>query len=165
MLLDFRKHLRCVLLSLEYWRTKQRYSLHPVLVSIPTEDGGVTAQIIDYAAIPKSSANKLKAGQFVKILLSPEMQGNIMTDPDRLPRSAFTLGLPVHQESTRLMFVATEIEEFDALMERVTDAIIYPSVFRKYMNQYMLPYVKKDNTDYDKQLEKIKNALELYKDE
>ncbi len=51
-------------------------------------------------------------------------------------------------------------------MNSVTDAIMLPQILKKYVNDYMTPYItSNDGANYDNQFEKLKNTLNLYKDE
>ena len=79
-----------LLLAADCWDVRDGYKKTPVFVAIPNESGGVTARIINYAAIPEGSENKLNAWRFIKILLSPDLQGNIYqdTNPDWLHSNA-----------------------------------------------------------------------------
>ena len=157
-----------LLLASDYWDVRYRFKKTPVFVSIPNESGGVTARIINYAAIPEGSENKLNAWRFIKILLSPDLQGNIYqdTNPDWLPSNAYPVGLSVHKESLRSMLAEGELDEVADMMENVTDTILLPQILQKYISQYMLKYIKSaDGTNYDKQFGQLMNALELYKDE
>ncbi len=152
-----------LLLMSRYWSLRNKNKQNPVFVCIPNVDDGISAQIVNYAAIPEASQNKLNAWQFVKILLSPELQGD---DGSGALDSAYPVGLSVHRESVSAMLSDAGLDDVAELMERITDAVMLPPVISGYINQYMVPYIKSaDGSNYDKQFAQFKNALELYKDE
>jgi hypothetical protein len=148
-----------------------------VLLAVPNEEGGVTAEVILYAAIPEASENKLNAWRFTKILLSEAMQGGKelgdqfhSVEDCRLP-----IGNPVRKESLSCIALSlqyitpctdSDLEGFLGTADRITDATMLPTIIRQYINQYMVPYItSNDGSNYDKQFEQLMNALELYKDE
>ena len=150
------------------------FGQEPMLCLVPDEHDGSTAKILEFAAIPKSSPNKLNAWRFLKILLSDEIQYGIDdTKPNQ--NILFMTGNPVRLESMRKLFryYVQGYEEFmteeriDAMMKTtmdVTDAIYVPAVLFQYVRDEMLPYIKGDST-YEQAFKKLMNELELYKDE
>ncbi len=150
------------------------YEQEPLMVLVPDEHDGSTATILEFAAIPKSSPNKLNAWRFLKILLSDEIQYGIDdTKPNQ--NILFMTGNPVRLESMRKLYqyyvagfeeYMTE-ERIDAMMKttmNVTDAVCVPAVIYRYVRDDMLPYIK-GNSTYEQVFEKLMNELELYKDE
>ena len=146
----------------------------PVIASVPDENGGFSAEIHYFAAIPEGSKNKLNAWRFTKILLSDEMQYGT-TPEGEWAHTAYPVGDPVRKDAlgrlARVQMEHTgcteeEVGQFLGLAEKVTNAFMYTPVLRKYVREYMLPYVSEgDGSNYEKQLEKLKSTLELYKDE
>ena len=150
------------------------YEQEPLMVLVPDEHDGSTATILEFAAIPKSSPNKLNAWRFLKILLSDEIQYGIDdTKPNQ--NILFMTGNPVRLESMRKLYqyYVAGFEEYmnderiDAMMQttmNVTDAICVPAVIYRYVRDDMLPYIK-GNSTYEQAFGKLMNELELYKDE
>ena len=144
----------------------------PILLHVPNEDGGVTAEIKNFAAIPEASKNKLNAWRFIKVLLSPEIQGG---REGQAFYPVMTPGFSVRRESlrqvlteTRKMFACTDedIKQALSLTERVTDSVMLPHIVMRYVTEYMIPFVTGQNGFiYEEQLDKLVNTLKLYKDE
>ncbi len=150
------------------------YGETPFLFCIPDENGGVCANIITYAALPEASPNKLNAWRFVKILLSDEVQAPM--DADGMPGDGFPVGDPVRKESLRKTVdaylnswfpeTADAADAYLRLADRLSDAVLFPPVVRKYVLNTMGEYVTSaDGSNYDKLFAKLKSTLELYKDE
>lgn len=146
----------------------------PIIASVPDENGGFSAEIMYYAAVPEGSKNKLNAWRFTKILLSDEMQYGT-TPEGEWAQTAYPVGDPVRKDSlqrlTKVQMEHTgcteeEVDQFLGLAEKVTNAFMYTPILRKYVREYMISYVSEgDGSNYDKQFAKLMNALELYKDE
>ena len=146
----------------------------PILLCVPDENGGISANIVTFAAIPRASQNKLNAWHFIKILLSDEIQA----EPQKSGwlGTAFGVGNPVRKESLRRM-ADSFLNQFYPGMDKIAevylgtadcivDAVMLPPVVEKYVKDSMIPYIKsKDGSNYEKQIEKLKSTLELYKDE
>ena len=150
------------------------YGETPFLFCIPDENGGVCANIITYAALPEASPNKLNAWRFVKILLSDEVQAPM--DADGMPGDGFPVGDPVRKESLGKTVdaylnswfpeTADAADAYLRLADRLSDAVLFPPVVRKYVLNTMGEYVTSaDGSNYDKLFAKLKSTLELYKDE
>ena len=140
-------------------------------------DGGVTAEIIEMAAIPSASKNKLNAWRLMKILLSDEIQSG--RDKGRNGLSYFWVGLPVREDSLQKQAVydveywgnslsdAEDREIFDLYMNLCTSANrarVLPGIWFRYITLELLPYVygeKPWNDCYKRFL----NTLELYASE
>jgi ABC-type sugar transport system, periplasmic component len=152
----------------------------PLLVAIPDQFDGVTAQIMYYYAMPQASANKLNAWRFLKILLSEDIQlGN--PQASSIWNVNTFLGLSVHNESVkkRLALIreklpgeynefipisAEETEAFYDITTRVTRSVLLPPILRTYLKDNMEPYLKK-KAEYDDCFNDLLNVLKLYKDE
>lgn len=152
-----------LLLTNKYWSLRNKNKQKPILVCIPNKEDGVSAQILNYAAIPEASQNKMNAWRFIKILLSPELQGDKIQGTFA---TAYPVGLSVNKESALAMLSAAGLDDIIALMNKITDAVMLPPVISGYISQYMVPYItSNDGSNYDKQFGQLMNALELYKDE
>ncbi len=146
----------------------------PVITSVPDENGVFSADIQYFAAVPEGSKNKLNAWRFTKILLSDEMQYGT-TPAGEWAQTAYPVGDPVRKDSLQRLSkvqmeytgcTEEEVEQFLGLTEKVTNAFMFTPILRKYVREYMIPYVSEGNgSNYDKQFGKLMNALELYKDE
>ena len=152
----------------------------PLLVAIPDQFDGVTAQIMYYYAMPQASANKLNAWRFLKILLSEDIQlGN--PQASSIWNVNTFLGLSVHNESVkkRLALIreklpgeynefipisAEETEAFYDITTRVTRSVLLPPILQTYLKDNMEPYLKK-KAEFDDCFNDLLNVLKLYKDE
>jgi hypothetical protein len=144
----------------------------PVMVSIPDENGGMSAQILYFASIPEASANKLNAWRFTKILLSDEIQYG--TKPKgEWPHNAFPFGDGVRKESLRRMAKAhqaytactdEEIEQFLSLVDNVTHAVKLPPILQRYIQLEISPYVRGEKP-WDDCYKRFLNTLVLYASE
>ena len=150
------------------------YEETPVIMTIPDGEGGSTAGIEYYGAIPEASNNKLNAWRFLKILLSDELQYGERIGDEQF-KTYYPTGIPVRKESFRhqlndiVELYEMSMEDADMLFdvtEHISDAVMLPSVIRGYVSQYMNSYItSKDGSNYDKVFAKLKSTLDLYKDE
>ena len=152
----------------------------PLLVAIPDQFDGVTAQILYYYAMPHAAANKLNSWRFLKILLSEDIQlGN--PQASSIWNVNTFLGLSVHNESVkkRLALIreklpgeydefipisAEETEAFYDITTRVTRSVLLPPILKTYLKDNMEPYLKK-KAEFEDCYNDLLNVLKLYKDE
>lgn len=152
----------------------------PLLVAIPDQFDGVTAQIMYYYAMPQASANKLNAWRFLKILLSEDIQlGN--PQASSIWNVNTFLGLSVHNESVKkrldlireklpgeydefIPISAEETEAFYDITTRVTRSVLLPPILKTYLKDNMEPYLKK-KAEFEDCYNDLRNVLKLYKDE
>ena len=143
----------------------------PVLFVPKNQRDGVTAQVQLCVAIPKGAANKAAAWKLLKILLSDDIQGG--HDENRWGNSFFWVGFPVRLSATKKM-MSSEAEgmtpdgpEFDRFVEIVqspTEAVLLPSIYTRYIQEQMLPYIRGEKS-WDDCWKSFMNTMELYKDE
>ncbi len=142
-----------------------------ILLAQTDQHDGVTAELCYNAAIPEGAANKRNAWRLLKILLSDEIQGG--QDPDRFNLPYFWVGYPVRRESIKpylstdisLMGVSDEDTEcFIAAVQSPTDALLLPKIYRQYIMDSFLPYIRGDKP-WEQCWKQFMNTLELYKDE
>ena len=160
----------CVLLRM--------FGFNPILTLATDENDGATAQISYFSAIPGGAANKLNGWRLIKILLSDDIQYGI-DDTKQNQMSLFPVGNPVRIESMQKLiryFGASYIEEYPDYMTEedmqqfidttmaVTAAAMRPAVIYNDVMDNMKPYIT-GNDSYEKCLGRLKNELELYKDE
>ena len=142
-----------------------------ILLAQTNQFDGVTAELCYNAAIPEGAANKRNAWRLLKILLSDEIQGG--HDPDRFNLPYFWTGYPVRRESIKpylstdisLMGVSDEDTEcFIAAVQSPTDALLLPGIYRRYIQDSFLPYIRNEKP-WEDCWKSFLNTLELYKDE
>ena len=130
--------------------------------------GGITATIVMNTAIPTGAKNKLNAWRLMKILLSHDIQGG--HDETRFGLTYFWTGFPVRRDSLRDFLWMEGMEEDDVFMQYMdvvqspTEALMLPRVYRKYLSEEILPYVRGERS-WEDAYKRFLNTLELYKDE
>ena len=142
----------------------------PVLFLQSNQHDGVTAEICTGAVIPQASANKANAWNLLKILLSDGIQGG--HDKGNWDLSYFWSGYPVRRSSLRSALLdgtnpppaGAELDRFIALVQSPTEALLIPQIYRRYINEEMLPYVTGEKS-WDDCWKSFLNTVELYKDE
>ena len=107
----------------------------------------------------------------MKILLSDDIQGG--HDENRWGNSFFWVGFPVRLSATKKM-MSSEVEgmtpdgpEFDRFVEIVqspTEAVLLPSIYTRYIQEQMLPYIRGEK-GWDDCWKSFMSTMELYKDE
>ncbi len=163
-----------IMLFLTSYVYMKAYELTPLLSLVPDENDGATAQITYFTAIPTGAANKLNGWRLIKILLSDEIQYGI-DDSKENQRQLFPVGNPVRNESMRKLisyhtatygdFVTEEdIQMIADKTMTITNAVMFPTVIYHDVEENMVPYLS-GNDSYEKCLGRLKNELELYKDE
>ncbi|MBR5680619.1 MAG: hypothetical protein IKX19_08180, partial [Clostridia bacterium] len=139
-----------------------------VMLAQKNQQDGITATMVMNTAIPTGAKNKLNAWRLMKILLSDDMQGG--HDETRFGLTYFWTGFPVRRDSLRDFLWMEGMEEdevFKQYMEVVqspTEALMLPRVYRKYLSEEILPYVRGERS-WEDAYKRFLNTLELYKDE
>ena len=164
-------------LDMEILKEKEETSL---LVAIPDQFDGVTAQILYYYAMPHAAANKLNSWRFLKILLSEEIQlGNPQASSIWNVNSF--LGLSVRNDSVKkrlelireklpgeydgfIPITEGETEAFYNITTRVTRSVLLPPILKTYLKDNMEPYLK-NKAEFEDCFNDLLNVLEIYKDE
>lgn len=151
-----------VIFSVEHWRLTQ-HDLTPLLFTMPNINNGLTADIIQFAAIPKASQNQVNAYNLLKILLSEGIQAG-GTDGGNYLR----LGMPVLKSGVSLMiknsvsFVDDEItKEYADMLTNVDSAKTIPSALYSFLIEEMTPYFE-GTRSFDDCYERLVSKLEIY---
>ena len=152
-----------------------------IFETVPDVYDGVTAELVYYAGIPKSSPNKLNAWRFIMILLSDEIQGG--SNPPGY--DYLRLGFPVRRESMerRITWTVTDFycggspdfPEYDDDIERdiaditevygrMTGCRAVQRTVMKYIGTNIKAYFKGEQS-FDKYFDKLYSTLELYASE
>jgi len=142
----------------------------PVFFLQSDQHDGVTAEMKFCAAIPKASHNKAAAWKFLKILLSDEIQGG--HDKNNANAVYLQIGFPVRLSAFRsaldygneLTPVGPEMDAFTELVQSPTQALMIPQVYRQFIDEHMMPYIRGEKP-WDDCYKKFLGAVELYKDE
>ena len=144
----------------------------PYLMPATDVYGGVTAEVVSFAAVPRGSANKLNAYRLVKILLSEEIQGG--HEPSGRQRDYLQIGIPVLKSAAVKRTLAVKETFFpdsdDAAQliinycASVTNASLLPSEIYRYIVKDMSGYIK-GNKSWEDCYKKLLNTLELYASE
>ena len=152
-----------------------------IFETVPDVYDGVTAELVYYAGIPKSSPNKLNAWRFILVLLSDEIQGG--SNPPGY--NYLRLGFPVRRESMerRITWTVTDFycggspdfPEYDDDIERdiadITEVYGRMTACRAVQRQVMkyigtnIKAVFKGKAPFDKYFDKLYSTLELYASE
>ena len=142
-----------------------------ILLAQTNQRDGITAELILSAAIPKEADNRLNAWRLLKILLSDEIQSG--RDPDRFNLSYFWVGYPVRKaslatflahEDSLISFSDKDVGKFIDIVQSPTEALMLPRVYRKFLSEEILPYVRGERS-WEDAYKRFLNTLELYKDE
>ena len=142
----------------------------PILFLPANQHDGVTAKMMIGAAIPKGAANKSSAWKLLKILLSDEIQGG--HDENRWGNSYFWNGEPVRLSSMKgkmdmgpgMTPDGPEFDEYIALIQSPTEAMMFPQIYNKYLKEEIIPYVRGEKS-WEDCWKSFINTMELYKDE
>ena len=153
----------------------------PILYAFPNENDGISARISRFAAVPLGAENKLNGYRLLKVLLSTEVQTGVREEKNFDAVSALysAMGLPVNREAVK-MSIAYYAEEYRTrtggevteedenflydLTESVTDSVLIPTELFKIYKKAVLPYIL-DKRSFETILERLKETLEIYKDE
>lgn len=136
-------------------------------------DNGVTAEVINAAAIPKVSENQVNAYRFLKILLSEEIQGG---NSDGITYLRY--GHPVIESSLRAQMkkdfgdsdiIGSEDEKYiDSYIDLVVGvshaSLGTPDTVEGFVEEAMSPFWD-GKKSYDECCASLVSMLELYKDE
>lgn len=141
-----------------------------ILFTQKNQNDGVTAELILCAAIPTGSANKSSAWKLMKILLSDSIQGG--HDVNRRGNSIFWTGFPVRKSSLRsaidigseLTPEGEKMDQYIANVQSPTEALLIPNVYRKYIDDEIMPYIRGE-ASWDDCWKHFLNTVEFYKDE
>ena len=133
----------------------------PVSLLLPAADGEGCSIVSNYGAIPKGAKNKLNAWRFLKILLSPAIQGD--------SENAMRANSPVLKSAIKFTMEDQGYpdEDIDALADALTDvscAYMLPPVQWVYLRDHMKPYLYGEKS-FDACFDGLMNELELYIDE
>lgn len=142
----------------------------PCLFPIYDVDGGITAEVLSYAAILRSSQNKLNAYRLLCILLSEEIQsGQCRTGAEDL-----RVGLPVLKSAVVRNTMSAYDTYFSGVAESAGDAQLFidtctsvtrasmiPNVIMRTLYLEMTPYIRGEKT-WEECYGRLLNALTLY---
>ena len=143
----------------------------PILFVPKNQQGGVTAEVEMCLAVPKGAENKSSAWKLLKILLSDDIQAG--HDEKRWGASYLWSGFPVRLSATKPEMSSDvsnqtpdgpDFDWFVKLVQSPTDAIIFPSIYSRYIQEQMLPYIRGQKS-WDECWKSFMNTMELYKDE
>jgi ABC-type glycerol-3-phosphate transport system substrate-binding protein len=157
-----------------YYASLSTYGYTPVYFPFPAVNGKKTAIVVDIAAILNTSANKLNAYRFLKIMLSEQIQGGD-------PTSVNFVWIPVlnnalydsmeHRhafygngefEGMKVSISKEAIQEYVNIATDIDECQIQAAIpLYELFSSYMLPYFKGEDS-YENCLNKARNFLELY---
>jgi len=144
-------------------------NLTPLLFTYPNVNNGVTAEVINVAAIPKGSTNQLNAYNFLKILLSEDIQAG------NSGGNYLKLGNPVLKSSVNLK-IKQDYKDFGSIDENTVNAYAkiimnvdsailgIPNALQFFIIDEMTPYWE-GTRSFDDCYARLVNKLEIYKDE
>ena len=146
------------------------YGEKAVLIAQSDQNDGVTSELNLSAAIPQGSANKANAWKLLKILLSDDIQGG--HEPEMPSSTYFWAGFPVRLSSVQsylnvdndYMEESEALQKFVSMMQSPTKALFIPNVYRQYIMDEMLPFIRGEKT-WEDCWNSFLNTMELYKDE
>ena len=144
----------------------------PCLLPVTDIYGGVTAEVVSFAAVPQGSVNKLNAYRLLKILLSEEIQGG--HEPRMGQRDYLQIGIPVSKPAIKKRTLAVKEMFFPSADENaqliidyctsVTNASLLPTNIYRYIVNDMSGYIE-GNKSWEDCYKKFLNTLELYASE
>ena len=142
----------------------------PYLLSVPSVQGGKTAEVISYAAVPQASQNKLNAYRLLRILLSEDIQSGRGGGGTAYIR----IGMPVRKASiadqvtedknrfyAELPYSDEDAQQIIDYCTSVQSAALIPKIIERYLSLEMMPYVRGDKP-WDDCYKRFLNTLELY---
>ncbi len=154
-----------------------------IFEAVPDIYDGVTASLVSFAGIPKSSPNKLNAWRLITVMLSDDIQGG--SDSKLWNASYLRIGFPVRRESMERQIrekvrefysggapeypeyedeIARDIADISELYGRMAGCSAVQSNVVRYLWQNMKPFLK-GTQSFDKCYEKLYGELELYASE
>ncbi|MBQ3707836.1 MAG: extracellular solute-binding protein [Clostridia bacterium] len=172
-----------MVLSMNRYKFEEDDGEHLIFETVPDVYDGVTAELVYYAGIPKSSPNKLNAWRFIRVLLSDEIQGGHDNSVSKL--NYLRLGFPVRRESMekRIAFqvrdfysggapefpeyednIARDIADLSEVYGRMTACKAVQRTVQKYIGTN-IKAVFTGKLSFDKYFDKLYSTLELYASE
>ncbi len=167
-------------LTMYRFAAEQDAGEHMIYETIPDVRDGVTASLVSFAAIPRSSANKRNAWRLIMILLSDEIQGgheNTIFKTDYL-----RIGFPVRRESMERRItetvrdyygggapeypeyedeIARDIADISEVYGRMTGCTAVQSAVSRYVWKNIKPFLM-GKQSFDKCYDRLYGELELY---
>lgn len=144
----------------------------PCLFPIYDVDGGMTAEVLSYAAILRSSQNKLNAYRLLCILLSEEIQGG--HEQSETGAGDLHVGLPVLKSAIIGSTMSAYDTYFSGVAESAGDAQLFidtctsvtrasmiPNVIMRTLYLEMTPYIRGEKT-WEECYGRLLNALTHY---
>ena len=159
-------------LLFNYYGVLKEKGVTPLLLALPDWEDGCAATVDTWAAIPVSAVNRLSAWRFLKVLLSDEMQ----CPPAQPDRNLLKYGLPVSNSALkRMLFTQKARYASEGITDEVTDMIYekangvnrsvpFPPILNRYLQEAMMPYIS-GQCDFETAFDRLRNTLELYKEE
>ena len=149
----------------------------PVVRMMPDTDGGVTAHIGSWCAVPAGAKNPLNAWRLMKLMLS-DIEGDVTYIESwgmQIPLSNTPVGEPVNKAALRQkirfeyehIFGPMEDEAADRYFEEMTSASradMLPEILARYFGLEMSPYIRGEKS-WDDCFARFMNTLELYASE
>ena len=154
---------------------------HMIYETIPDVQDGVTANLVSFAAIPRSSTNKLNAWRLIMILLSDGIQGG--SNPPGY--NYLRIGFPVRRESMERRItetvrdyygggapeypeyedeIARDIADITEVYGRMTGCKAVQSAVSRYIWKNIKPFLM-GKQSFDKCHDRLYSELELYASE
>ena len=151
------------LLFLEYVHLGSN-NLTPLMFTYPNITDGLTAEIVQFAAIPKASKNQINAYNLLKIILSEEIQAGGTTSGNYL-----SLGTPVLKSGVRTAIERNSygnldeetINKYTDMLINVDSAKIIPRALENFFIDEIIPYWE-GTRSFDDCYAKLVSKLELY---
>ena len=144
----------------------------PYLLPVTDANGGVTAEVVSFAAIPQGAGNKLNAYRLLTILLSEEIQGG--HEASGRQRDYLQIGIPVlkvastkRTQAVKEMFFPDSDEDAKLIIDyctSITRASLLPKVLYRYIVNDMSAYIEGKKT-WEDCYQKFLTTLELYASE
>ena len=140
-------------------------SLTPLYFTYPNINDGVTAEVRDFTAIPKSSPNQVNAYNLLKILLSEDIQEG----------HTLFFGVPVLKSAVRINIInrlnlqwhifsqyEEKLDEYTAMLANVDSVMMTPfAPYRNFFWEELTPYFE-DTMSFDDAYARLVRRLELY---
>ena len=166
-------------LTMYRFAAEQDAGEHMIYETIPDVRDGVTATLVSFAAIPRSSENKLNAWRLIMILLSDEIQGG---HEDTIFKTDYLrIGFPVRRESMERRITETvlgyyegspeypeyddeivrDIADISEVYGRMTGCRAVQSTVSGYIWKNMKPFLM-GKQSFDKCYDRLYSELELY---
>ncbi|MBR4742935.1 MAG: extracellular solute-binding protein [Oscillospiraceae bacterium] len=144
----------------------------PYLFPIYDVDGGMTAEVLSYAAILRSAQNKLNAYRLLCILLSEEIQSG--HEQSEAKTEFLHVGIPVLKSAIISSTMSAYDTYFSGVAESAGDAQLFidyctsvthasmiPNVIMRYLYLEMTPYIRGEK-NWEECYGRLLNTLTLY---